>query len=553
MIPSGTKTSKIFSQKPVNGDGDFTFSRSTAATRVNADGVIEKETQNLLRQSNNFNTTWVKNAGATLVSGQSGYDGSNDAWRINVTTTSNSGLYQYLSSTSSGVNTISLYAKAGDINYIGFTDFAGSNWYIWFDLSNGTIASQSGYIDSSITDVGGGWYRLSMTSTDLVIFQIKPSSVAANPSSSAGYIFIQDAQAEQGLVARDYIETTTTAVEGGITDNVPRLDYTDASCPSLLLEPQRTNLSLQSEYFDVAPSVKDASTIEVNGTTSPSGLDDACLFTETTANDRHGFYQYITISAGALTASIFTKEIDRRYIHFQSNATGSGENSYVDLQDGSVVREGSGWSLSTEDYGNGWYRIKATCTAVAGNKYFIWGVSQNGTTNSYAGSTSKDFTFYGFQLEAGSYATSYIPTYGSAVTRNGEGSSNSVANTTSRTYFLEGKRIADANFSSSSGFYAPNDNLNITFWSNNRLRFRFGGAINQYYILAGDDFKIAVSYDGTDSKVFVNGQLAFTQTFDLANVTSIILSGNNGAVSYNQTLLFPTALTDQEAIDLTTL
>ena len=57
-----------------------------------------------------------------------------------------------------------------------------------------------------------------------------------------GSIYIQDAQLEQGLVARDYIETTTTAVEGGITDNVPRLDYTDSSCPALLLEPQRTNL-----------------------------------------------------------------------------------------------------------------------------------------------------------------------------------------------------------------------------------------------------------------------------------------------------------------------
>ena len=48
LIPSGTKTSKVYSQKPVNGDGDFTFSRSTAATRVNADGNIEKETQNLI-------------------------------------------------------------------------------------------------------------------------------------------------------------------------------------------------------------------------------------------------------------------------------------------------------------------------------------------------------------------------------------------------------------------------------------------------------------------------------------------------------------------------
>ena len=61
LIPSGTKTSKVYSQKPVNGDGDFTFSRSTAATRVNADGNIEKETQNLLLQSNNFDTTWSEN------------------------------------------------------------------------------------------------------------------------------------------------------------------------------------------------------------------------------------------------------------------------------------------------------------------------------------------------------------------------------------------------------------------------------------------------------------------------------------------------------------
>ena len=62
-----------------------------------------------------------------------------------------------------------------------------------------------------------------------------------NQILTAGNIYIQDAQLEYGLVARDYIETTTAAVEGGITDNVPRLDYTDSSCPALLLEPQRTN------------------------------------------------------------------------------------------------------------------------------------------------------------------------------------------------------------------------------------------------------------------------------------------------------------------------
>ena len=61
LIPSGTKTSKVYSQKPVNGDGDFTFSRSTAATRVNADGNIEKETQNLLLNLINFDSSdWTK-------------------------------------------------------------------------------------------------------------------------------------------------------------------------------------------------------------------------------------------------------------------------------------------------------------------------------------------------------------------------------------------------------------------------------------------------------------------------------------------------------------
>ena len=61
LIPSQEqRQARCISQKPVNGDGDFTFSRSTAATRVNADGNIEKETQNLLLRSNKFDTTWTK-------------------------------------------------------------------------------------------------------------------------------------------------------------------------------------------------------------------------------------------------------------------------------------------------------------------------------------------------------------------------------------------------------------------------------------------------------------------------------------------------------------
>ena len=81
LIPSGTKTSKVYSQKPVSGDGDFTFSRSTAATRVNADGNIEKETQNLLLQSNDFQH-YLDNISMRLTSGQADRDGGTDAWLL---------------------------------------------------------------------------------------------------------------------------------------------------------------------------------------------------------------------------------------------------------------------------------------------------------------------------------------------------------------------------------------------------------------------------------------------------------------------------------------
>ena len=98
--------------------------------------------------------------------------------------------------------------------------------------------------------------------------------------------YLQDAQLEQGLVARDYIETTTTAVEGGITDNVPRLDYTDSSCPALLLEPQRTNLVTQSEYFGDSYWTKSRASF-VNGFTSPEGLSNSYKLVEDSSNGLH--------------------------------------------------------------------------------------------------------------------------------------------------------------------------------------------------------------------------------------------------------------------------
>ena len=78
------KDGKAYSIKPTTGDGDFTFSRGSnlSATRVGPTGLIEKGRENLLTYSNDFsNAAWLQ-TDLTATSGQSGYDGSNDAWLL---------------------------------------------------------------------------------------------------------------------------------------------------------------------------------------------------------------------------------------------------------------------------------------------------------------------------------------------------------------------------------------------------------------------------------------------------------------------------------------
>ena len=56
MIPSAYKDGKLYSIRPTDGDGDFTFSRGSnlAATRVDVNGLIEKGRENVLLHSNDF-------------------------------------------------------------------------------------------------------------------------------------------------------------------------------------------------------------------------------------------------------------------------------------------------------------------------------------------------------------------------------------------------------------------------------------------------------------------------------------------------------------------
>jgi hypothetical protein len=373
--------------------------------------------------------------------------------------------------------------------------------------------------------------------------------------------------------------TTATRVNSAgliesVANNVPRLDYTNSSCPSILVEPQRTNLVLRSNELSTAPNVLDNVTGTSNFYVSPDGSINAIKLAETVVNDRHGFYQYFNVTAQTYTISVFTKQIGRRYISLMSDFTGTNSLSFFDLQEKVVVSNGTGFTCSIEEYSDGWFRLSATVTASAGLKYIIFGGSTNGTTNTYIGNTSTFMTFYGFQLEAGSNATSYIPTVGSTVTRNADNiSKTGIADLIGQT---EGVLYANVKFNSlgtgdswltiSSG---TNANWIFIGKASNKIRAYVKGNNSVVFdnsvtnITSNQLMKIAIAYKSGNIALYINGSLIATSTnsFTFSSDLSLFALDSSSGISenisettiYQEIILFKNRLTNTELAQLTTL
>lgn len=562
LIPSGTKTSKVYSQKPTNGDGDFTFSRSTAATRVNASGNIEKETQNLLLHSNSFDDAIWSHGSITLTGGQAGYDGSNNAWELNKAAAAYVALFQAISN--SNVVTGTFYVKAGTLTTAALysSTFTTPNAFAHFDLTNGNLLSSAGIVDASSEDVGNGWWRLSMVvSKGISNFRIYPDW----SGSTAGTIYVQDAQLEQGLVARDYIETTTTAIYGGITDNVPRLDY-QGSCPALLLEPQRTNLVPHSEYFGDWGTFR--SSITANDATSPENYTNSYkLIQQSGETTSGGIFKGISVATStAYTYSFFAKAAGYNWCYARVIHSSDNFYAWFDLDNGVVGNTtGSGVTSSIEDYGSGWYKCSITYTSTTTlSNLHIYIADSNGSGTLSNPDGVKGIHIYGAQLEQGSYATSYIPTYGSAVTRNQDAPNMQLDN-------LKTKNILSDKFTIMFEFKdwdrgASAGQISYIYNTGGQAAFYvYGGSIgvhtpsgDQYATFPEADGKFAIVYDGTNVQLYKNGAKygsSYTASARWADAVAyrVYVSGATAKIKYNQMLMFPTALTDQEAIDLTTI
>ena len=155
VLPSGNRAPDSTDQNSgydqTRADFDFDRGSNAAATRIGSDGLDKKVSgEHLLVQSNNFGTTWTKQ-NASVTSGQSRLRWKFKRLEVNCDAGgSNDKILQ--SVTQTGVVTLSVYAKAGNVNFIAF-EFSG---YAYFNLTlyDGAVGISGGIIDSNIEDVG---------------------------------------------------------------------------------------------------------------------------------------------------------------------------------------------------------------------------------------------------------------------------------------------------------------------------------------------------------------------------------------------------------------
>jgi hypothetical protein len=579
MIPSGYKTSKVYSAKPTTGSGDLDFTRSNdTATRVNSAGLIEKVRTNVLLQSNTFNTTWTT-TDVTLASGQAGYDATNNAWSIvEGTVNTQHRIIQTVSGLSSGTPyTFSFYVKAiGNRNCRLRVIGTATTHDIFFNIQNGTIQTSTAGT-GVISSVGSGWYRcsvaanidLSTVSVYLNIADENFNTIYAGNNTSG--ILAQAAQVETGDIATNYIATTAAAVSVGPVANVPRLDYLNSSCPRLLLEPQRTNSVLWSEQFDNATWLKIGTTVTANNAVSPDGYTNADALVENTATSLHDTYQaFVSASSTAYTFSCYIKPSTRTRAYLRSDTSAGTVRTLFDLTGSGSVVTLTHTSASISLVGNGWYRCSITFTegtGAAGRLVFVEGAV--GTDINYAGNGLTAFWLYGAQLEAGAYATSYIPTLGAAVTRGADGASktgiSSLIGQTQGTIFVDfvyngrGNASVDT-FNLIIGTWASeaiamgqfNDVFYTRIYSSSILQFdaTFGS------LTIGQRYKAAVAYASNDAVFYVNGSLIGSDSSVVVPATStlsLIRGSFENSKLVNQALLFPTRLENDDLAALTSL
>jgi hypothetical protein len=576
-------------------DPRITFTRASTATFYDNDTSAVAE-QNLLLQSQAFDSaSWTKSGGTITANVTIAPDGTTTAAKfIEASGTVNPLVYEDLT-LSAVTYTRSIYAKAAERSilqiYLNNANPVG-NPYFNFDLSAGTITSGGSGATATITSIGNGWYRCTTTWTSLggtgnlnlykIALNTTDTRAQTYTGDGASGLYIWGAQLEQRSTVTAYTPTTTAA----ITNYIPVMqtaasgaarftcDPVTRESLGLLIEESRTNLlTYSSAVGGTNWTVQGGVTVNLNDVISPDGTQNSTRIVGTTSN---ALFESVTLTAGATyTLSAFIKAGTSTIVSFGLLDTTAGTfegRLFVRWTDGVPSQQsvqGSVSNVSFTPHSNGWYRVSVSIPADSANtahRYYFYP-----DTTAASGSVY----IWGAQLEAGAFATSYIPTVASQVTRAADAASMTGTNFSSwyniaeGSLYVEGISVDSIISSTARQYMTINNNTSATiialeFRLTNQSRFNVldggasvallssGGTINQNSKLAG-------SYKTNNFNVTTNGAGVGTDTLgNIPTVSQMNIGGNstNSAIaSINGTLkriaYYPVRLSNTELQGLT--
>jgi hypothetical protein len=410
---------------------------------------VAKAEENLFLQSQ-FAGTWAFFNSSLTANASIAPDGTNSAASIVPNATSSAHGVVQTAGVVGSTYTYSVFAKANGYTNIQFYADSSGNFTATFDLTAVTAAFSGSATAATITSVGNGWYRCSATFTmaasNRLNLQGFPTGATASnfgntfAGNGVSGVFVWGAQLEQRSSVTAYTPTTTQPITSYIPAlqtalaGVPRFDHNPLTGESLGLEieEQRVNLLTYSEQFDNAAWTKSAISITANTVVAPDGTLTADVLIEDTSTGSHQLTRSsnLSFSSGtAYTLTFFAKQNGRSRINIAADVGAStfpaAANAIYDLSTGTIVSTGASATASIVSAGNGWYRcsLTATATATAGSRpgYYIQLTSSGNV--SYTGDGFSGIYLWGAQLEAGAFATSYIPTVASQVTRSADAAS----------------------------------------------------------------------------------------------------------------------------------
>ena len=213
--------------------------------------------------------------------------------------------------------------------------------------------------------------------------------------------------------------------------NAPRFDHDPdtLACKGLLIEESRINSVTYSEDMTVANGWSEDSNRILwvnNATTSPAGTTTAEKITELAlagVTRKISVKSVSVVTGTTYTLSVYAKAAERSFLQITASASFTSAYQNFDLSNG-TIGSGTATSSAITAMGNGWYRcsIVAQASATAAGTITVGIVPASTSTlfTAYLGADNHGIFLWGAQLEAGSFATSYIPTTTTALTRSAD-------------------------------------------------------------------------------------------------------------------------------------